>query len=985
MFGLVTCQRNICLYFKRILQRPSFLNLKLFRFTGDTIVMISKRLPAMLTFCLVIILVDKVDAALQFRYDISGPGAVVKNGTKVIIPNQLFYVDVYGSNTDSHYGLSMTFAFTGTGAVTNVTWTDTSTWVDASFKALHTALQTTYAESWDGNLTNQIIPGEVGDLFNYTGISLDSVFRTDGLSHLLLHCGATLSAQSGTLCIDTGVPANSYYEWLFDDPQPTFANGLSKQCWAISPNLPPVLNAVGNKTIAEGSILNFNIAAADPNNDSLIFTAAPLPAHTAFTDNHNKNATFDFAPDYAQAGNYQVLFIVSDGQLADSELVTITVTNTNRPPVLAAIGSKTAAEGANLHFSTTAIDPDGGTLVFTAAPLPSNATYADNHNNSGTFDFNPNYTQAGTYQVLFIASDGTLADSEQVLITVTNVNRPPVLAAIGSKTAAEGANLHFSTAATDPDGGTLVFTAAPLPSNATYADNHNNSGTFDFNPSYTQAGTYQVLFIASDGALADSEQVAITVNNVNLAPVLAAIGSKSVAQSANLHFTVTATDADNDPVSLTAAPLPANAIFVDNLNRTGTFDFTPNTSQSGNYLVTFVASDGTMADTEIVTITVLRPPQVTSVFVENSYPAVNVINHTPVLSWKYSDPNGRAQTRFEVDFGTDNNWTISELWNPNPYSSSDTSVVYAGTSLSDAQTYYFRVRVYNGVLWSTYMGGSFRMNNVPTPTAALSPAAGQILNAAAPALIIQKSTDADGDTVFYDFEISQDSTHLIASVYNYFTTSNPVIWNVPISLAENNRYLWRARAGDKHEYSSWTGWSEFWVNTVADPPSVFDIVSVPLIGDKLFQMRPQLQWSRSSDPDPFDTVHYTLYLSADSTFLTGTTIANLHDTAFTMTDSLAFGTKYWWKVKAIDRAGLTRFSTTVQPFKTWRLGDADGSWKLNLRDIAYLISYSYKGGPAPNPRCAGDLNSDCSLNPQDILILINFIYKNGPALKVGCQ
>jgi len=57
-----------------------------------------------------------------------------------------------------------------------------------------------------------------------------------------------------------------------------------------------------------------------------------------------------------------VTFIASDGVLADSELVTITVNEAgNQAPLLAAIGPKSTTENVNLNFTISAIDPDATT------------------------------------------------------------------------------------------------------------------------------------------------------------------------------------------------------------------------------------------------------------------------------------------------------------------------------------------------------------------------------------------------------------------------------------------------------------------------------------------------------------------------------------------------------------------------------------------------------------------------------------------------
>jgi Right handed beta helix region len=60
-------------------------------------------------------------------------------------------------------------------------------------------------------------------------------------------------------------------------------------------------------------------------------------------------------------------------------------------------------------------------------------------------------------------------------------------------------------------------------------------------------------------------------------------------------------------------------------------------------------------------------------------------------------------------------------------------------------------------------------------------------------------------------------------------------------------------------------------------------------------------------------------------------------------------------------------------------GEADGIGVINIRDITYLISSLYKGGPAPTPYaiCSGDPNASCNVNISDITYLINFLYKSG--------
>ncbi|MDP3023965.1 MAG: tandem-95 repeat protein, partial [candidate division Zixibacteria bacterium] len=103
----------------------------------------------------------------------------------------------------------------------------------------------------------------------------------------------------------------------------------------------------------------------------------------------------------------------------------------------------------------------------------------------------------------------------------------------------------------------------------------------------------------------------------NVAPVLDSIGAQGVNEGQVLTFRVHATDANLDPLVLTATNLPTNSIFTDSGNGAGSFRFSPSYTQSGIYNVTFIARDTVgAADSEIVAITVVNvnnPPVLDSI------------------------------------------------------------------------------------------------------------------------------------------------------------------------------------------------------------------------------------------------------------------------------------------------------------------------------------------------------------------------------------
>ncbi|MBP7051857.1 MAG: hypothetical protein KBE65_12655 [Phycisphaerae bacterium] len=266
------------------------------------------------------------------------------------------------------------------------------------------------------------------------------------------------------------------------------------------------------------------------------------------------------------------------------------VTGDANAPVLSHIGSRQVAQGETLTFTVSATDANGDALTYTAAGLPTGATFSNR-----TFTWTPSASDIGTHQVTFTVSDGSNQDSETLTITVTRSNDAPVLGAIGNKTANENQAVGFSISAADADGDAITYSASGLPTGATFTGR-----TFAWTPGYDQAGDYSVTFVASDGLAQDSKTITISVVNVNRAPALAEIGDRSVDQDDTLSFTVSAVDADGGTPTYSATGLPSGASFSGQ-----SFTWTPAADQVGSYEITFVADDGESTDSETVTVTVV--------------------------------------------------------------------------------------------------------------------------------------------------------------------------------------------------------------------------------------------------------------------------------------------------------------------------------------------------------------------------------------------
>ncbi len=383
-------------------------------------------------------------------------------------------------------------------------------------------------------------------------------------------------------------------------------------------NQPPQIFVPDTQWVNEGDSLLFQVTATDPENDPLVLTAAPLPTNATFTDNGDGTGDFAFYPDYHQAGEYIVNFTVQDTSLADSGAVVIEVIDVDLPPELDPIMTQTVQEGETLIVNVHAVDPDSDAITLSIFPLRPYMSFVDNGDGTGVLTFAPDYSQAGLYPTYIYASDSLLVDTVLFNIIVYNVNRPPVLDSIGPKSIVEGDTLEFVVTSSDPDGQIPSLSASPLPENALFNDNGDGTGIFRFVPNYLQSGTYFVLFVASDGDLADSENVQIDVIEAgNQAPIIDSIPPIEVFEWETLSVLVSSVDPDGPPPSLRAENIPLNSSFVDNGDGTGTFLFLPDCYQAGVYNINIIAvdvTDTTFQDTASVSITVLdydTPPILT--------------------------------------------------------------------------------------------------------------------------------------------------------------------------------------------------------------------------------------------------------------------------------------------------------------------------------------------------------------------------------------
>ncbi|MBI4895417.1 MAG: tandem-95 repeat protein [Candidatus Aenigmarchaeota archaeon] len=433
----------------------------------------------------------------------------------------------------------------------------------------------------------------------------------------------------------------------------------------VNTNVAPILTTVGNKSVNENSSLQFTLNASDFDTDVLSFSAIGLPIGASL---NSSSGVFVWTPNFTQAGNYTVVFIVSDGNLTDNESIIIQVNNTNRNPVLSQIGNKSTNENSTLQFTLNATDVDGDVLIFSSSSLPIGSVL---NSTSGFFNWTPNFTQAGNYTVVFIVSDSSLSVNESIVIQVNNTNRSPILSQIGNKSVLENSTLQFTINGSDPDGDSITFSLIGLPNGALF---NLTSELFNWTPNFTQSGNYSVVFIVSDFTLSSNETIIIQVNNTNRQPILNTVGNKSTNENSTLQFTLNGSDPDGDNISFSSVSLPSGTFLNSS---SGLFNWTPNFTQSGNYSITFIVSDGNLTSNETVNIQVNN---------SNRAPVLSTVGNKSVaensslqFNLTASDPDGDSIVFLisTLPFGASFNTSSGQfIWTPNFTQAGNYSIIF---------------------------------------------------------------------------------------------------------------------------------------------------------------------------------------------------------------------------------------------------------------------------------------------------------------------
>ncbi|GEM_PF-6848112 len=398
---------------------------------------------------------------------------------------------------------------------------------------------------------------------------------------------------------------------------------------------------------------------------------------------------------------------------------------------------------------------------------------------------------------------------------------------------------------------------------------------------------------------------------------------------------------------------------------------------------------------------------------------------TPEFFWTYIDPDATMQQQYEIEVGTDDDWSVAEMWASGPVYSGDTSAVYDGTPLEERVPYFVRIRVSDGETW-----GGWNMKEFKVRTSFVT------ILVPGDYETIQGAIDAsdDGDTVLvapgtYDGLINfngklivvrsnsgplmtvitgSDSMYSALVTFNHGETQDAVLEG--FTLLEGWLGVYCENSGPTIRYNLFrdqhtTEWAAINLAGSGYPPSAGigpapaviinnTIVNctnggissfsneVPIIKNNIIAFNGgygiHLQDSALSSALSYNDVYGNPidYINAEAGF-ESISADPLFDENFNLTEGSPC-------IDAGDPDPLyndpdgSRNDMGALAVGGFIPGDANNDDALNIMDAVCIIKFLYKDGSLPEPQAQADANGDSAINLLDVVVLVNYLYRSGP-------
>jgi hypothetical protein len=386
----------------------------------------------------------------------------------------------------------------------------------------------------------------------------------------------------------------------------TDGNGGSAQ-GTVSVTVDPVNDAPvavdDSATTDEDTPVNIDATGndSDVDGDTLTVTANTDPSNGAVVD--NGDGTFTYTPAADFNGNDSFTYTINDGNGGTvTATVSITVNAVNDDPVAVDDSSSTAQDTARvIDVVVNDTDVDGDTLTVLSFGQGANGVVVDSGN--GTLTYTPDNGFDGVDTFTYTVTDGA-GGTDTATVTVTVSANPPPEALDDTASTDEDTAVSIDVLANDSDPLGETVSILNIATQGSLGVATINAGQIDYVPNADANGTDTFTYTVTDGnGGTDVGMVTVTINPINDAPVAVDDSANTDEDTAvTVNVVGNDTDVDGDNLTITANTQGTSGAVVD--NNDGTLTYTPSADFNGNDSFTYTISDGNIAATATVNITV---------------------------------------------------------------------------------------------------------------------------------------------------------------------------------------------------------------------------------------------------------------------------------------------------------------------------------------------------------------------------------------------
>ena len=575
---------------------------------------------------------------------------------------------------------------------------------------------------------------------------------------------------------------------------------------------PTVAGAASVSYVENGTGAVASYTADDPEGDDMTWSVTGTDA-SLFAVSVAGALSFTSPPDYENPADsdednvYDVTVQARDGSLTGEQGVTVTVTDALDKISISGSATVSYAEnGAAAIAAYSVAEVDASTVAWSVTGVDA-AKVSINASGSLLFASSPDYEDPqdadtdNIYAVTVNAASGQLTATRDVEITVTDVNETPAIAGSAAITYSENATSAVSTyTASDPDGDDVTWSVSGTDVRR-FAIDAKGRLTFKVSPNFesprdaNKDNVYEVDVTASDGSLAVTLNIEVTVQDVNEAPAIGGSATVSFAENGTDSVAIySATDPEGDTITWSLSGSDAE-LFSISATAALSFKSSPDHENAKDddednvYEVTVSASDGTLTSDLAVEITVTNVTEASTIvgptavsYAENATEAIGLYT---TANWEGGTITWGLGGVDEARFSINGAGTVSFKSPPDYEKPRDAN---------KDNVYKLTVSVTDGSITAT-LDVDITVTDVNEPAAITGPASSAYAENATTTISSYSATDPDGDTVTWSVT-GTDADHFDISAAANLSFVAPPDYENPSDANTDNAYRVTVRAFD---------------------------------------------------------------------------------------------------------------------------------------------------------------------------------------------